>query len=463
MATPGPRVRSNSTDGSSTQYLYKDNTVANTPLIYPTTFTTTEEAYSDKNTVTKVGYMSDVVVRDFWKRRAQGYVFNNPMDSSSLDTVESAASVNSNLHVTQCAYDHSNWSQHYNSSRLCNWVGDATYSIMTAGATNVGFIDLTNVPIIAVSDIQDMAVTQAWANIDQSEILALSSLKEAKTTIAGLFDTAKSAVKIFRAVKKFEIKKARGLLYSNPRTRAKKLKSIAKQSEDIYMGARYNLRPLYYDMIGVLKLGFGYTRPRQTFRGFEARENLAEDSEVFNHNGVLVPNIGTGLKFRLDRIARRTVSCRAGVLTELWDASLGDRSGIYSLAETAWDLIPYSFIADWFFNVGDTMLSWVPKPNVNVLTSWATVETVDECINTVSYVSHDPGTGPPQPWRYPNIGFTHSFTCSPATKTWRYHRKWRLPSPSRAIIPKFTMNLDSLKILDLSIILKKMVSYSRRT
>lgn len=461
MATPGPRTRSNSFDQSRTTDSFKDMVVASTPLQYPSLFTTINQSVSHNEINTRTGFFSDVVVDNFHQRRAQGAIFNNPMDSGNLDVKELASGILMSQVQTGCAYDHSDWSKHY--VEASNWqvTGEVGYSDLCAGsATASSFLDLIGVPELSVSTIQNIAVSQAWANIDQSEILALASAKEANTTASGLINTAQKVVKVFRAVKKFDAKKAKGLLFKDPRTRAKKLKSIASQAEDVYMEARYNLRPLYYDMLGVLKLTVP-SRPRQTFRGYESRVSDLTDQEVYKYTGCAAPTLGTGVNLRVNRTARRSVTARAGVLTDILDPGLANRSGITALPQTLYDLTPYSFIADWFFNVGDTMLSWVPKPGVRTLASWVTVEQIDECSNQICLENFDAGTGPVTPWSYGAYGHTINFQMIPSTKSWRNVRKWRLPNPSRAIIPSFVVNMDPLKKLDLFIILKKMVSYRR--
>lgn len=460
MATPGPRTRTNNFDDSSKKVVFKSTSTPVTAYQYPTDYKTSEFELETNHVSTKTGYMSDVVVANFHARRAKGFIFNNPMERGSLEQVECPASIAAYLTQVNCAYDHRDWSKHYQTGIASQWAGEIAYGETVYGCPDPGFLDLPG-DVPTSQYVQDIAVSQAWANIDQSEVLALGCAKEANQTAAGLISTARKVVKVFRAVKKFEVKKAKGLLFKDPRTRAKELKSIAAQTEDMYMEARYNLRPLYYDMLGIMKLTVDKpVNPRQTFRGYCLREVAATPvSSTYTYTGASRPPMGGGLTMRIDKTARREISARAGCLTNVYDPSLANRAGLNSLPATLYDLTPYSFIADWFFNVGDTMLAWVPKPGINVLASWVTIDVIDECINTVTLDSFDPGTGAPFPWAYGRSGFTYNCVMTPAYKIWRNRHSWRLPNPSRAIIPSFTVNMDPLKKLDLFIILKKMVSY----
>jgi len=47
--------------------------------------------------------------------------------------------------------------------------------------------------------------------------------------------------------------------------------------------------------------------------------------------------------------------------------------GLYDALPTAWELIPYSFVVDWFIGVGDWIQACMPNPHVSHLASSATV------------------------------------------------------------------------------------------
>lgn len=66
---------------------------------------------------------------------------------------------------------------------------------------------------------------------------------------------------------------------------------------------------------------------------------------------------------------------RAGVLYEHRHSYDTFGLNVTQIPIAAWEIIPYSFVVDWFVNVSDFISALVPKAGVHVLSSWTTVET----------------------------------------------------------------------------------------
>jgi hypothetical protein len=80
------------------------------------------------------------------------------------------------------------------------------------------------------------------------------------------------------------------------------------------------------------------------------------------------------------------VSVRTGILYEL------DHRDVFGLSFkeipiTAWELVPYSFVIDWFVNAGDYIQAVTPKLGVKVLGSWSTTE--DEIVTKTTTTLED--------------------------------------------------------------------------
>lgn len=79
-----------------------------------------------------------------------------------------------------------------------------------------------------------------------------------------------------------------------------------------------------------------------------------------------------------------TIQARAGSLdvTELtMQRDLGMTGK--DLVTLPWELVPYSFVVDWFFNVGDVLGALVPAPHLQNLCSWCSVERVVKHVVTI--------------------------------------------------------------------------------
>lgn len=121
--------------------------------------------------------------------------------------------------------------------------------------------------------------------------------------------------------------------------------------------------------------------------------------------------------------------------------------GIDQPLESIWELVPFSFILDWFFNIGNVISSWSLNPSLRPISSWVTVSE----LQTVTYLL--------------NNGINGNRTHDWKTFVWTdgYYQATRLiqerfPNPARPILPSLKINLDIGKITDLATIGYKLLS-----
>lgn len=369
--------------------------------------------------------MTDVVTPGFKKIIASGGIINNPMKQ----IIEKEDCPKLDLDFTYCSNrwgcDPARWHP-YQYGRIAGPVG-------VTGITG-DYLPLSDA--INVDALKDRAISKAWARVSNSEILALATLKEANSTVDGLKDILLKVIRVINAIKSGN---------------ARRIKKEIKPSElaDIYMNARYNLRPLYYDCIGMIKAfrkEVAETPERQTFRASISDVGESADSDSFTWIG---NPPGWGIDVTTHRRTGVTSRVRAGVLTELDFLIEPQFFGIDEITETVWDLIPYSFIIDWFFNVGDVISSFAPNVGFKTLASWVVVDTTT--VYTASVTSTRPFAGTAGSYNYSIVGF--SFPTGTAQRVVRTIE--RVPNPDRPLFPRLTLNLDPLKLLDLGIIMKK--------
>lgn len=201
------------------------------------------------------------------------------------------------------------------------------------------------------TQVMGLATTQAHANIDVSEMLALVTAIESHKTVDSMVSILGRAARIFRNVRKLNIRGLRKEL-------------TPKELADRYMEMRYAIRPLIYDCEGVaksLQKARGYER--RTFRGYSELSAHAKDTIL-----------GTGSPVSDDwaRSIDVVYSARAGILC---DVSITDLNiyGYDRVGNTIWEVVPFSFIADWFANVGDWVAAHTPDAGVTQRASWVTV------------------------------------------------------------------------------------------
>lgn len=388
--------------------------------------------YSGSFNTTKTRIMHDIVTPRFKEYQAKGMIVNSPMDR--VTTTQSCS-------VATYIYD-----SRYKVNTNC---GGGVYKKLWRGGLNVGtcpasdyFSAFTNggyapTPDLDVSRYIDLAVTQMWANADQSKAAVLASLGEARETVSSITSIIGRLISIIRAIKRLDVKFL--------------LKEIRpKELENRYMELRYALRPLYYDAKQMLDAVVAYNKrveySRHTFRGkqeVDEEENVSHTVEF---------SFGDAVGTRYGRTClgktKRSLTVRSGLLCSVAGASALNVWGFDSMAETCWELIPFSFIIDWFFNVGDIIASWTPEAGLAMEASWVTVfDTVlQQSYISDSYIKCAAGV------EYVNprviIGNASKWTL---TET-----KYRFPDPQRSVLPRFNLNLDTLKLVDLLVIAKNL-------
>lgn len=205
---------------------------------------------------------------------------------------------------------------------------------------------------------------------------------------------------------------------------------------EAWVELRYAWRPLYYDMLAMnealQRLGDGVDEPIR--RAWATREGSSSNSAVLRNTTIQGPN-GLGGIASFDMITNcqtvTTVTAHAAVAIRVrtTDALMVDP------LVTAWELVTWSFVFDWFVTVGSMLSAFSPWAAGSVLWSTVSLKTETQYVSTY------------QLGRTP--GYTHvSGEMTPASRyktDTSYERLLRNPTPTLAI----DVNLDSLKILDL--------------
>lgn len=435
------RTRENNTEASSELVaLTKQYSIAQSAYYTPSTITTTnsEDTYS-QNYAATTKVITDIVHTNYRKKIAQGQIINSPC------WINHTYENNSPIVVNYQAQDF-RWM--YNAANQLvpavyierNAFGPIPLDEVLEGRDN--YLPLPQ----GAPDRQkhcDLAVTSAYAAINDSDILVGAAIAESGKTTRDMIKLARKAYKILRAIKHPR---------SPKRITRKSIKQARNEAEELYMSARYNLRPVYYDMMGTMDLlDRDTTVQRFTHRG--GSSDSVSDSSVVEFLSTLFP----GVTLRVEKRSSNVVDARAGVMVNVKDDTKWRHAGISMITETAWELTPFSFIADWFANTGSVLSSWAPSPGVQILTSWCSINEYAEQEIVLSPVSYRNDSYPravksrPAAYVVTAIGLWGS--KSKISKSYE-----RVVNPRRPYLPTIDVNMDFLKSLDLAIIGKKLAS-----
>lgn len=400
--------------------------------------------------------MLDVVTEDFHRKRNQGYIINNPMLKEEIHYLYSPCrwildgSLPGFASQIHCEY----YEKHGHLSL-------ATPSGLLPNTT--AFADYFD----QYQDAIDLAVSRAWADVDVSEIQILASLGELPETLGwvkSLYERAIRLIKLWRK-RKDVVSVTRSLRYAFEETGSKRdsrrysswLKvlehraaraalrpkdNILKDAANLWLEFRYAIRPLIFELKSVLEaLKKALIHQRYTARGkeiymTEGKSYITVDRAAYSASHYVDMQIETKEK--------RSVKARAGVLYAIEDSldALLSVWGFDQPLESLWELVPFSFIIDWFFSVGDVISSWSQSSGVTALSSWFTIS-VDHLVEKRSFDGQISNRGN-YLWKSKVFEHGHSY--------WSTRRKWRVPSPVRPILPTFDLKLNLGKIIDLGAI-----------
>jgi hypothetical protein len=187
------------------------------------------------------------------------------------------------------------------------------------------------------NSIMDQAATEAWAGVREPSIEGIVEIAEWKKTVRMISDSVFQFANFVKSVK-------------NGSAYAKYLKknpagSISGFMAQNWLKYRYGVMPMVMTAQAALKLAREAERPpRFTARGEASLSDSSSD--------VWLTTDGSYATVVINRERKYKVTARAGVLYD-WSASkLLDELGLNgrSIPSALWELIPFSFIADWFLN-----------------------------------------------------------------------------------------------------------------
>lgn len=215
---------------------------------------------------------------------------------------------------------------------------------------------------VDLSRLRVLAGTSARAGVQEPTWQSGEFLAEVSRTATILVDPIKSFQKLLRRV------------HRDAWHKKGKLRQGANLSEylaDNWLYYRYGVRPVVQDIDAAgqavaNKLADLSTLSRLTSRGY------AEDSDTveFSHNH--------GEGHVREGTTTVVAKVRAGILYEQLQRPSEFGLTWRELPVTAWNLLPYSFVVDWFVNVGEFIQAIRPFWGVTVLASWTTTEVVRE-------------------------------------------------------------------------------------
>lgn len=218
--------------------------------------------------------------------------------------------------------------------------------------------------LLSSSDIDAAAkecVTKCWANRTVSDSNLFESVAEYRSTMRTIGD----------------------LFLRTAATLKRWLRNPLVGASSAHLMYRYAISPLIRDVQGIVK---GLDKPlgnvRKTTRSSVYLHRSSSSNGTFNNGGYSVKY----LVQNNDEVRVRAMSIdeyRATLMANIGFTDVG-------LLTTPWELVPWSFVLDWFVNVGDFLRAVSPSADRKQLGSCFVISRLSSTVRTIS--STTPGT-----------------------------------------------------------------------
>jgi hypothetical protein len=396
-------------------------------------------------------FMSDTVSFNFKRRMSRGEVIVNDM-TSLHSTVESTGNLRYNLVVEERVNPSSPFVYKSDSTTTSsNWSGRLRVPHTpladvwgTAGqSTAFAPFQLGN-----LNSLSSVLLVKAQQAATESDANYLVTMAEMDKTFDMFFNGAKSMsnlmtrlerVKVsdLRELKKFSFKDMKRIL-KNPSSYKKGLRGISsglQEAMSMWLGYRYGIMATYYDVESWADAAKHVGTRRRARHIATGTQNY--DSGLTH---TLLSDGNFAKEFLDTRYTRFTYSSAGVLTTMIASASSSYTFGVERILTAGWELVPFSFVADWFLDAGDRLSAlegnWV-RP---VVGSWVTHRSTLLLFKNYYEQGHIKISG--------NLRYNGTDMNDTSLLTDRCMLVQRIANPSVSPIPEFRVNLNFKRVID---------------
>lgn len=309
--------------------------------------------------------------------------YNTPSVSNSGGTIGSNNQIDDVIHGNYAARKRageiimgplflSKWSRTCNSSTLAcsapewgneNWKWEGDHTIGLEQIINqAGYPNLWGYS----SSMESAAIVEAYAKMNKSDIQGGEIMSDLGKTLMMMRNPLKTAST---------------LVYEMARFKKKRLKrhsgNVAKAHSDMWLEHRYGWTPVVSDMRTII---LDYEKIRKLPDRTSVIRASKALAETYTKSISSSPGIGAKSSYTYSGTLTSNQRCEVhcGLMvrhsrTSMYE-SVQNFFGLRAMdvPVTFFNIMPYSFVLDWFIGVGDWIQACVPNPSVTILGSWAT-------------------------------------------------------------------------------------------
>lgn len=201
------------------------------------------------------------------------------------------------------------------------------------------------------SNLENEALAKAIGKVKDQKAALGEALAESAKTYSMIVDAGTTLLKAALAVKRGNPAQAWSLLKDG--------RSVVRRGADLYCQYKYGWRPLMSDIHGLWELFQEQLRPAQLIKAVAV-------SQTESVRIVSIPGV--------KREGQGTRGCKVVLWGQITDPvmRLPERLGLNNPLSLGWELVPMSFVVDWFVPVGKTLDAFSSPKGVSFIGGTAT-------------------------------------------------------------------------------------------
>jgi hypothetical protein len=296
------------------------------------------------------------------------------------------------------------------------------FSNLVSDGWNYGTADTTGIDAAI-----NAAITKVYGKVSEAEVLGLVSLAEFHKTMGTVQRVFGEVLWWMQRGVSIKRKLLRGHI-------------TLQQAADLWLEIRYGLRPLYYDLKGsAAALGRLNDRiQRLRFDATVVLDGSWDDAESYTWTSIAPVTLSGTRMFH-----HKTV-VNAGILIRPTIEGIPlDVFGLKDIMPSLWEVVPFSFIWDWFFNTGNYFAGLNPSINTGYLGSWVTVTTETSRRQTINRVVYDPG-----------LSYEGSAYVGGLYEERTFKDSFRYAYPDKPALPQLDIRFSWSKLIDILALVK---------
>jgi hypothetical protein len=314
-------------------------------------------------------FMSDVVGSRF--RELQGRTFLvNPCTSGSIESTIGAPEDNPGLTTAYSVTLGGSGPRVQQYQFTASFVYPALHGLTAEAYDYVKSL----LPAPADLSLANSPFSSATLAVDDAVLELLTSVAEMNKTIDFIVHVLRKIGKIIADTRRGNFK------WLEVYTRRRDIDHLT--IDQLWLQARYAVRPLMIDIENSIKYLYSdkQLRPLIRKRKFDNDENTSSSNVSFGIGDV---------SYNLDISSIQFTRAAGGVYAKLVsDHPSVHMLGLTNIAKTAWEVIPWSFVIDWFVNISGLIASFNPNPTYQIVAGYKSVKTETYTVGKIIITSN---------------------------------------------------------------------------